>query len=76
MTKETFEADDRFAVLTSSDLEMHGHGRRDATAAAGWWLDPENSESFEAVLDPADNQVATLDANGEVVWEPLAEFSA
>ena len=30
----------------------------------------------DAVLDPDDMQVATLDDDGDVVWEPLADFEA
>jgi hypothetical protein len=77
MTRNEFEHDDRFCTLDSSDLGCHGgNGPRDVQVAeaVAWMLDPKNSTAFCAVLDPGDEQVATLDGDGNVVWEPLAEF--
>lgn len=77
MTRTQFEADDRFATIDSAEIGCHGgNGPRDIQIgrAAAWMLDPENSTAFCAVLDPDDMQVATLDDDGDVVWEPLADF--
>ena len=66
--RETFLADDRYCKLTDSDRNCHGED------AVAWLLDPANSTSFMAVLDTEDDTVATLDENGEVVWESLESF--
>jgi hypothetical protein len=71
---EAFRADDRYCVLTDSDLELHGGGDRCAAKAAAWLLDPANSTAFEAVLDPDDMTVGTLDDEGDVAWVALADF--
>ena len=72
MTLEEFETNDRFCTLSTSDICCHGSAKN----AVAWLLDPDNSTSFDAVLDPDDMQVATLDDDGDVVWEPLADFEA
>ncbi len=67
-----FAADDRYCVLSPSDIECHGGT---AVAAAAWLLDTENSESFCAVLDPDDMMVASRNDDGDVVgWQPLEAF--
>jgi len=74
-----FERDDRFATIDSTEIGCHGgNGPRDVQIgrAAAWMLDPENGDGFAAVLDPYDMTVATLDDDGDVVWEPLADFEA
>ena len=74
-----FERDDRFATIDSTEIGCHGgtgHRSKQVCKAAAWMLDPDNSTSFDAVLDPDDMQVATLDDDGDVVWEPLADFEA
>ena len=79
MTREQFENDDRFATINSTEIGCYGgNGPRDIQIgrAAAWMLDPDNSTAFCAVLDPDDMQVATLDDDGDVVWEPLACFEA
>ena len=79
MTRKQFESDDRFATITSTDIGCHGgSGPRDMQIGkvAAWLLDNDNSTSFCAVLDTADMQVATLDDDDCVVWEPLDEFAA
>jgi hypothetical protein len=74
---EWFRSDDRFAVLTPSDIEMHGgegtHSLR-VIRTAEWILETDNSEGFCAVLDPDDMTVATLDPDEGVVWQSLADF--
>ena len=72
MTREQFENDDRFATIGSTEIACHGG----ICKAAAWMLDPENSTAFCAVLDTDDMQVATIDDDGHVVWEPLADFEA
>jgi len=75
-----FKDDDRYDVITPSDIEMHGgEGTQSqrVVRAASWMLDTDNSEGFCAVLDPEDMQVATRnDENGVVEWEPLIDFAA
>ena len=78
MTLAEFENDDRYGAIASTEIACHGgtrHRIKLACTAAAWLLDPENSVGFDAVLDPDDMQVATLE-DGYVVWTPLAEFKA
>ena len=78
MKLEDFENDDRFGVIDNDAIGCHGGtGPRlkQVLTTAAWLLDPDNSTSFDAVLDPDDMQVATLE-DGHVVWTPLAEFEA
>jgi len=75
--RSDFEGDDRYGVLTDRDIACDGgSGPRDIALhrAVAWMLDRRNSTSFLAVLDPEDDMVATLDKDGEVVWESLADF--
>lgn len=78
MTLEEFQNDDRFATIGDSDIACHGGtGTRlsQVLTTAAWLLDPENSTSFDAVLDPDDMTVATLE-DGYVVWTPLSDFES
>ena len=79
MTREQFESDDRFATIDDTDIACHGGSgfrNKQVCKTAAWLLDPENSVGFTAVLDPDDMTVARLDDDGDVVWEPLADFEA
>ena len=79
MTLEEFQNDDRFATIDSGVIGYHGgKGPRGIQIgrAAAWLLDPENSVGFDAVLDPGDMTVATLDNDGYLVWAHLANFEA
>lgn len=74
-----FENEDRYGVIDDTELACHGgagNRSQQACKAAAWMLDPENGDGFAAVLDPEDMTVATLDDDGYVVWEPLADFEA
>lgn len=83
MTKEQFTSDDRFAELTSNEINCAG-GRKDL--AIQRMLDDEMDCSFVAVLDGAvvwtaktdeDNeQVRGEDGMCETEWEDLEEFEA
>ena len=79
MTREEFENDDRFGVIDNEAVGCPVGSAlwvKQVCMAAAWMLDPDNSTSFDAVLDPDDMQVARLDGDGCVVWEPLADFEA
>ena len=76
MTLAEFERDDRFGVIDNEAVGCpvgSSLWRKQVCMAADWMLDPENSVGFDAVLDPDDMTVATLE-DGHVVWTPLAEF--
>ena len=77
MTREQFENDARFATIDSADIGRlggTGHRSKRACNAAAWLLD--NGDGFAAVLDHYNMTVATLDDDGDVAWEPLADFEA
>ena len=76
MTREKFESDDRYGVLDNEAVGCpvgSSLWSKQVCRAAAWMLDPQNSDGFDAVLDPDDMQVATLE-DGYVVWTPLDEF--
>lgn len=78
MTLEEFKRDDRFGVIDITEIACHGgigHRIKLICTTAAWLLAPDNSVGFDAVLDPDDMQVATLE-DGYVVWTPLADFEA
>lgn len=82
MTLSEFKKDDRFATLTSSDINCSGGNEELAMQRL---LDPSSDAAFEAVLD-TDGDVWTTkkDEDGEIIrdaiglpeieWESLDEF--